>query len=140
MWMEVSIAWLKHVIKLLRPSYPDRDNACPWSGYRLLEHVFCVVGFSCLIGLFALLVVVVGAVPGEDFSLVLLLQFVSQCEEACEGWISKQRLSAFGPESHAFCTSLEPIDLDCAWILASSPRFHVQDDVLNFFSIRPLFS
>ncbi len=33
------------------------------------------------------------------------------------GWSSMLRLSGFGPESHASCTSLEPFDLACAWTL-----------------------
>ncbi len=57
------------LILLLRPSYPDRDNACCWSGYRPLEHGFCVVWFSCLAGLFVLLVVVTAAVPAGDLLL-----------------------------------------------------------------------
>ncbi len=48
---------------------------------------------------------VITFVRGANPSLILLLQFVLQCEE---GGV---KFNAFGPEYHASCTSLEPFDL-----------------------------
>ncbi len=49
--------------------------------YRPLKHGFFMEGFSFLNGQLGLLVAVVAVVPGRDPYIVLLLQFVPQCEE-----------------------------------------------------------
>ncbi len=52
-----------------------------WTLLKPLKHGLFVEGFSFLDGLLGLLVAVVAVVPGRDPSIVLLLQFVPQCEE-----------------------------------------------------------
>ncbi len=69
------------LIRVLRLWLPGRDNACSGPCYRSLKHGLFVVEFSFLGGLLGLLVAVVVVVPGRDPSIVLLLQFVPQCEE-----------------------------------------------------------
>ncbi len=68
------------LIRVLRLWFPGRDNACSGPFYRPLKHGFFIEGFSFLDGLLGLLVAVVAVVPGRDPSIVLLLQFVPQCE------------------------------------------------------------
>ncbi len=68
------------LIRVLRPRFPGCDDACSGPSYHSLKHGPFVVGFF-LDGLPSLLVAVVAVVPGRDPSLVLLLQFVPQCEE-----------------------------------------------------------
>ncbi len=69
------------LIRVLRLWFPGRDDACSGPCYRPLKHGFFVEGFSFLDGLLGVLIVVVAIVPGRDPSIVLLLQFVPQCEE-----------------------------------------------------------
>ncbi len=100
------------LIRVLRLWLPGRDNACPGPCYRPLKHGFFIAGFSFLGGLLGLLVAVVAVVPGRDPSIVFCYSLCRNVRK--EGWSSMLRLSAFGPESHASCTSLEPFDLACA--------------------------
>ncbi len=72
------------LIRVLRLWFPGRDNACSGPCYRPLKHGFFMEGFSFLDRLLGLLVAVVAVVPGRDPSIVLLLQFVPQCEEGGE--------------------------------------------------------
>ncbi len=69
------------LIRVLRLWFPGRDDACSGPCYRPLKDGFFVRVFSFLDGLLGLLVAVVAVVPGRDPSVVLLLQFVPQCEE-----------------------------------------------------------
>ncbi len=69
------------LIRVLRLWFPGRDDAYSGPCYRPLKHGFFVEEFSFLEGLLGLLVAVVAVVPGRDPSIVLLLQFVPQCEE-----------------------------------------------------------
>ncbi len=57
------------LIRVLRLWFPGRDDACSGPCYRPLKH-----GLSFLDRLLGLLV-------GRDPSIILLLQFVPQCEE-----------------------------------------------------------
>ncbi len=69
------------LIRVLRPRFPGFDDACSGPCYRPLKHGLFVVGFLFLDGLLGLLFAVVAVVLGRDPSIVLLLQFVPQCEE-----------------------------------------------------------
>ncbi len=69
------------LIRVLRPRFPGCDDTRSGPGYRPLKHGLFVVGFSVLDGLLGLLFAVVAVALGRDPSLVLLLQFVPQCEE-----------------------------------------------------------
>ncbi len=69
------------LIRVLRPWFLGRDNACSGPCYRPLKHGFSMEEFSFLGGLLGLLVAVVTVVPGRYPSIVLLLQLVPQCEE-----------------------------------------------------------
>ncbi len=69
------------LIRVLRLWFPGRDDACSRPCYRPLKHGFFVKVFFFLDGLLSLLVAVVAVVFGRDPSIILLLQFVPQCEE-----------------------------------------------------------
>ncbi len=69
------------LIRVLRLWLLGRDNACSGPCYRPLKHGFFMEGFSFMGGLLGLLVAVVAVAPGRDPSIVLLLQFVPQCEQ-----------------------------------------------------------
>ncbi len=69
------------LIRVLRLGFTGRNGTCSEPCYHPLKHGLFVVGFSFMDGLLGLLVVVVVVVSGMDPSLVLLLQFVPQCEE-----------------------------------------------------------
>ncbi len=69
------------LIRVLRLWLPGRDNVCSGPCYRPLKHGFFMEEFCFLGGLLGLLDAVVVVVPGRDPSIVLLLQFVPQCEE-----------------------------------------------------------
>ncbi len=69
------------LIRVLRLWFPGRDDACSGPCYRPPKHGLFLEGFSFLDGLLGLLVGVVVVVPGRDSSIVLLLQFVPQCDE-----------------------------------------------------------
>ncbi len=69
------------LIRVLRLWFPGGDDACSGPCCCLPKHGFFVEVFSFLDGLLGLLVAMVAVVPGRDPSIVLLLQFVPQCEE-----------------------------------------------------------
>ncbi len=60
------------LIRVLRPWFPGRGDACSGPCYRPLKHGFFVERFFFLDGLLGLLVAVVAVVPWRDPSVVLL--------------------------------------------------------------------
>ncbi len=108
------------LIRVLRPRFPGCDDVCSGSCYRPLKHGLFVVGFSFIDGLLGLLVAVITVVPGMNPSLVILLQFVPQCEEGGEFDVAVERVWA-GTAVTSWRSLCLPSELPVVW-RTSNPR------------------